>query len=75
MPFLQNRLKDEVDAKTQLVEQLTSEVQHYKEQLDGARSELERFKITSGMATLAPDEQMRKYDKLLVERTDFEIEK
>jgi cGMP-dependent protein kinase len=64
----ENRLKDEVDAKTQLVEQLTSEVQHYKEQLDGARSELERFKISSGMASLAPDEQMKKYDKLLVER-------
>lgn len=26
------------------------------------------------MASLAPDEQMKKYDKLLVERTDFENE-
>ena len=58
-----------MDAKNQLVDQLKNEVQHLKDKLEEARSELERFKINSGMANLSPDDQIRKYDKLLVERT------
>lgn len=58
-----------MDAKSQLVDQLKNEVQHLKDKLEEARSELERFKINSGMASLSPDDQIRKYDKLLVQRT------
>ncbi|CBY37051.1 unnamed protein product [Oikopleura dioica] len=45
-------------------------IKNLKEQLSNVESDLKRIKISSGMQDLAPNEQIEKYQQLLVDRDD-----